>query len=210
MSQLPPPPSAPARPFPIGRFLAGAFLVVLGIGWLLDAVGAVHLDWDAILPIALILVGVALGVSAWRGKANGGLIALGVVLTVLLTIGTIVNVPFGGGVGDRTERPTSLASVPGRYELSMGKLTIDLTDLQPTAAGEQVTIKARVGLGQLVVLVPVSESPPVHAKVGVGDAQVFDREEGGIGVDLEVPGDQGASYRLELSVGMGQIQVQGG
>ena len=79
MSQLPPPPSAPPRPFPIGRFLAGAFLVVLGIGWLLDAVGAVSLDWDAILPIALILVGLALGVSAWRGKANGGLIALGIV-----------------------------------------------------------------------------------------------------------------------------------
>jgi hypothetical protein len=209
MSELPPPPPAPARSFPVGRLLAGAFLVVLGIGWLLETLDVVHLDWDAILPVALILVGLTLGYSAWRGQARGGLIALGIVLTGILTIGTVVDIPFGGGVGDRTERPSSTAAVPGRYELAMGKLTIDLTRL-PTQGTEQITVKARVGLGQLVVLVPESVSPPVHAKVGMGDVQVFDQEEGGIAVDLDVAGEQGASYRLELSVGMGQVQVQRG
>jgi hypothetical protein len=210
MSELPspPPPIPTERAIPIGRLLAGLFLVALGVGWLLDALDVVTIDWDVVLPVALVLVGITLAVAAMRGESHGGLVALGIVLTVILTVGTAVDIPFGGGIGDRTEQPTSLAEVHDSYELSIGKLTLDLTGLPAEHGVAEVTIRAKVGMGQLVVLVPSDASPAVHASVGMGDAQVFDRDEGGVGVKVDVPGDGGVPYRIDLSVGLGQIQVQ--
>ena len=84
-------------------------LVALGAIWLLDAIGAFDVDWDVLLPVVLIVVGAALVVAAWQGRGRG-LIALGVVITVVLSITTIVRVPLSGGIGDRVERPTSLGA----------------------------------------------------------------------------------------------------
>jgi hypothetical protein len=212
MSGLPSPPApAPQKhPLPIGRLLAGLFLVALGVGWLLDSLDILTIDWDVVLPVALVFVGVTLTVAAVRGESHGGLVALGVVLTVILTIGTVVDIPFGGGIGHRTERPTSLAEAHDAYELSIGKLTLDLTSLPAEHALAVVTIRASVGMGQLVVLVPGDASPAVHASVGMGDAQLFGRDEGGVGVKVDEPGAPGTAYRLDLSVGLGQIQVQRG
>ncbi len=208
MSDLPSPPtSSPARRLPIGRLLAGLFLVLLGIGWLLDALDVVTIDWDVVLPVALVLVGVTLAAAAVRGESHGGLVALGIVLTVLLTVGTAVDIPLGGGIGDQSERPTSMVDTQGGYEIAVGKLTVDLTQL-PATGSPTATIRARVGIGQLVVLVPDDASPAIHAEVGIGDAQILGREEGGVGVQVDEPGATGAAYRLDLSVGLGQIQVQ--
>jgi hypothetical protein len=44
--------------------LVGALLVLVGIGWLLDA-GGVAVPWRALLPAALIAVGLAVLASAW-------------------------------------------------------------------------------------------------------------------------------------------------
>lgn len=210
MSSLPSPPVTPPKPLPIGRLLVGAFLVLLGIGWLLDAVDVLSVDWDVVLPVGLILVGIALVFSAWRGEGRGGLIALGVVLTVLLTVGTVVHIPLGAGIGDRTERPATLGAVPERYELSIGKLTVDLTRLPSGATMVPTTIRARVGIGQLIVLLPEGVTPPVKARVGVGEAVAGDRRNGGIGVQLDREGSDAAPFRLDLSVGLGQIEVRYG
>ena len=92
MTWYPAAPSPPpeSRRFPIGRLLAGVFLVLLGLGWLLDALGVPGIDWDLILPAALILVGIGLVVAARQTTGHGGLIALGIVLTVVLSIVTLV------------------------------------------------------------------------------------------------------------------------
>ena len=214
MSDLPPAPQTPPKPVPAGRLLLGVLLVLLGLGWLLDTTGAADLDWDLILPIGLILVGIALSIAWWQGRGRGGLIAIGVILTVVLTIGTVVRIPLGGGIGDRTERPRTFEAVGDRFELAIGKLTVDLRDLP--AGGEvptEVRIDAAVGIGQLVVLVG-SDIPCVatHAEAGVGEIVVFGEREGGIGPDhrTEVVCLGPPVLNLDVSVGLGQVEVRRG
>jgi predicted membrane protein len=213
MSELPPPPAPPARVFPIGRLLVGAGLVLAGVGWLLDALDVFDFDWDVVLPVLLILVGVALVVSAQRGEGRAGLIAFGAVLTVVLPLGTLVQIPFGGGVGDATERPTEFRD--RSYEHAIGKLTVDLSGLawDEASGTADATVDAAVGIGQLVVIVPqdIGCVAP-HARAGIGEVKVFGESEGGIGPDYEVRTSctVGPTLRLELSVGLGQVEVRHG
>lgn len=212
MSELPGPPPPTPRPAPVGRFLVGVFLVLLGIGWLLHSLDVVSVEWDLLLPIGLIAVGVALVMVAWRGGSPGALITLGAVLTVILTIGTFVKIPLAGGVGDRTERPPTLRD--RTYELSIGKLTVDLGGAAPgEGGGDAVRVAARVGIGQLVVIVPERITcVSTHARAGLGEVNVFGERRGGIGPDHRTEAVCLAApvLSLELSVGLGQVEVRRG
>ena len=210
MSELPPPPSTGPRRWPVGRLLVGVILVLLGIGWLLDSLDVATLDWDLVLPIGLIVVGAALVVTARRGEGHGGLLTLGIVLTVLLTIGTVVKMPLAGGVGDRTERPVTLKD--RTYELAIGKLTVDLSRVAETQDDPaHARIEAHVGIGELVVIVP-ERIPCVstHARAGLGEVSVFGETQGGIGPEFS-PGAVCLAtplLELELSIGIGDVEVR--
>ncbi|HEU4354936.1 MAG TPA: hypothetical protein VFT27_05045 [Actinomycetota bacterium] len=215
MSELPPAPQAPPKPFPIGRLLVGVLIVGLGVVWLLDAVGAVDVDWDVLLPVALIVVGVALVVAAWQGRGRGGLIALGIVLTVILTIATVVRVPLSGGIGDRIEQPTSLAAVAEPFELAIGELTVDLSHVTWSGADVpgEVRVEAAVGMGHLVVLVgPDFPCVSTHAEAGVGEVVVFGERRSGVSPEYRTEAVCMAAplLTLELSVGIGQVEVRRG
>ena len=214
MRSLPPPPVTPPKPLPIGRLLVGVFLVLLGIGWLLDALGAANLDWDLILSIGLILVGAALLVAGWQGRGRGGLIALGVALTVVLTIGTVARVPFGGGIGDRTVRPRTLEAVRDRFELSIGKLTVDLRDVAwHGEVPSEVRVEGAVGIGQLVVLVGGGfPCVAAHAEAGLGEVVVFGERQGGLSPEYRTEAVCLAApvLQLDVSVGLGQVEVRRG
>jgi hypothetical protein len=83
-------PAPPPRPRPDQRgpatatVLAGAMLVLVGIGWLLDANG-VAVPWRAVLPAALIAVGLATVAGSMRGRQHG-LMVIGLVLTLVLAL----------------------------------------------------------------------------------------------------------------------------
>jgi hypothetical protein len=194
-----------------GRLLLGLLLAVLGVLWLLDALDLVTIDWDVALPIALIAVGVCVLVAGSVGRGSGGLVALGIVLTVLLLAATVVEIPIGGGVGDRTYRPVQGQSKT--YELAVGMLTIDLTDttLPESAAG--VRIDAHVGVGKLLVVVPIrATSVRVHAKAGIGEVVVFGEHRGGFGPEFgsDTANEHAPGLAFELSVGIGQVEVRRG
>lgn len=215
MSELPPAPRTPPRPLPVGRLLAGVLIVGIGVVWLVDAVDAVDVDWDVLLPAALIVVGVALIVAAWQGRGRGGLIAIGIVLTVLLTIATAVRVPLSGGIGDRVERPTSVGAVTEPFELAIGELTVDLDGLTSSGADVpgEVRVEAAVGVGHLVVL--VGQDFPcvsVHAESGVGEVVVFGERRSGVSPEYRTEAVCAAAplLVLELSVGLGQVEVRRG
>jgi Cell wall-active antibiotics response LiaF, C-terminal len=210
MSSLPPAPAS-SRPDSVhtGRLLLGLALVALGVLWLLQALDVATIDWNIGLPIAVVAVGIALLVAGFVGRGSGGLVGLGVVLTILLAVSTVVDVPLGGGIGARSYHPA--ITLNRTYELAIGKLTVDLTTLP--AEGEDQTIRAHVGIGQLVVVVPRSAfAADVNAKVGVGDATVFGVSEGGFGVEYRNPRSSTVDkvVVLDLSVGIGQVEVRRG
>jgi hypothetical protein len=214
MSELPPAPETPPKPLPIARLFVGVLLVGLGVVWLLDAVGAVEVDWDVLLPAALIVVGLALVVTAWQGRGRGGLIALGVVLAAILTLTTVVRIPLSGGVGDRVERPTSLEATTDPFELAIGKLTVDLGDLTWGAeAPGEVRVEAAVGMGELIVLVgPDFPCVSVRAEAGVGELDVFGERRSGVAPEYRTEAVCLAAplLVLDLSVGVGRVEVRRG
>jgi predicted membrane protein len=195
--------------------ILGLVLVGVGVIWLLEALDVVSFSFLAVLPAALIIVGVAL-IGAARTGRHSGLIVLGVVLTAILTIASSFDIRLQGGVGERTERPTALADLQREYHLSVGQLTIDLRDVT-FPDGRTTNLKASVGMGQLTVRVPDGTGLDVRATghVGAGQVMLFGRQNSGLDVDLTAgslpqgivsrPGQ--ATLTLDLSVGLGQIEV---
>ena len=214
---------APTRPPGgprLGHIVLGAILVLIGVGWLLEALDVVDIPWRFLLPSALIIVGVALAVGARTGS-HGGLVAVGVVLTVLVLLAgaldVLADIPFSGGIGDKNHQPT--AAVQDEYRWGMGKMTLDLREAD-ALAGEE--IEASVVIGELIVIVPDDVLLVITAHSGVGDVIVFGEESGGFDADLECVGTaleiscggDGAlnpalaSLRLDLEVAVGKVEVQ--
>jgi len=214
MTTEPLPPAGPAPPADrhgpaAATVLVGALLVLIGIGWLLDAAG-VEVPWRAVLPAALIAVGLACVAGAFRGRQHA-LMVVGVTLAVVLSLAAAADwdleIPLGGGVGDRTERPTTPADLTG-YELGVGNLVVDLRQLQVPPGTTRV--QARVGVGELAVEVPQGVSVAVVARSGLGQVQALGQEEGGLASRIDTVSEAGGDRRLELDlrVGLGQVRVE--
>ena len=202
----PPPPPEPVTPW-AGRLVLGLVLVLFGVGWLLESLD-VDVPWDVVFPAALIGIGMMLVFSARSGTGQVGLIVAGIVVTILLVLGTAIDVPFGGGVGDRSVHPTG-ARVEREYERGIGTLTLDLTDLDFDAIEVPFDLRARVGIGDLVIIVPEGAAVAVEAHAGLGSVRVDGVEEAGIDAELSVPAPGAApSIRLEASVGIGEVRVE--
>jgi hypothetical protein len=188
--------------------LVGALLVLVGIGWLLDA-GGVEVPWRAILPAALIAVGLACAAGAFQGRQHA-LMVVGVALTLLLSVAVAadwnLDLPLAGGVGDRTERPATPAELR-RYELGVGNFQLDLRQLQVPAG--TTAVEARVGIGELDVRLPDGVAVDVVASSGLGQVQVLGREEGGLASRIETSaGDGDRRLRLDVRSGLGQVRVE--
>jgi predicted membrane protein len=205
---LPPAPPSDRRGPATATVLVGALLVLVGIGWLLDA-GGVRVPWRAVLPAALIAVGLACVAGAFRGRQHT-LMVVGVALVVVLSAAVAtdwdLDVPLAGGVGERSEQPSTPADLR-LYELGVGNYRLDLRQLQVPPG--TTTVEARVGIGELVVDAPGGVSVEVDARSGLGQVRVFDRQESGAGSRVEVTAEQGGDrrLRLDLRVGLGQVEV---
>ncbi len=218
-----PPPSAPAAaPRPrgprLGHIVLGAVLVLIGVGWLLEALDITNVPWRFLLPSVLILVGLALTLGARTGS-HGGLVAVGVVLTVLVLLAgaveVLLDVPLAGGVGDQTRTPTT--TVKSEYRWGVGKMTLDLTQAQGLVGAE---IAASVVVGELVVIVPDDLALVIDARVGLGEVNVLGTSSDGVDPSLECAGtsrdlqcgeDVTRGERvlvLDLEVAMGKVEVR--
>jgi hypothetical protein len=190
--------------------LVGALLVLVGIGWLLDA-GGVQVPWRALLPAALIAVGLACVAGAFQGRQHA-MMVLGLALTAVLAVAVAtdwnLDVPLTGGVGDRTERPATPADLT-EYELGAGDFLLDLQQLQ-VPPGTTTSVDARVGVGELVVEIPDGVTVRVVASSGLGEIQVLGEQDNGFANRVDTTVEAGSDRRLELDlrVGIGQVRVQ--
>lgn len=191
-----------------GTIVTGIVLVILGTVWLLDAADLVSVRLTMVVPIALAVVGLALIVGSFRGQ-HPGLVTLGVFLTIATLLISFVPAGFRGGIGDREIIVTQESQLEERYDLALGKLTLDLAGLEMT---ESATIAMSVGAGEIQVRVPSGVPFRVEASVGAGEVLVRDEASGGIMPthNYSSPGFDTAPITLtiNLNVGAGKVEVR--
>lgn len=149
-----------------------------------------------------------------RTGRHGGLVALGVVLTVVLGFSSSFNITLAGGIGERVERLQAAIELRDEYRLAMGTMTVDLSGLAgrlPTGAS---ALEASVGMGELVVIVPRGVEIRADGEVGAGELVLLDRTWNGLGVEgaVETPGygTGGSRLILRLSAGLGTVKLREG
>ena len=97
-----------------------------------------------------------------------------------------------------------------KYELGIGKLTLDFADVS-LPKGETF-VKATVGIGKLNVIVPANASVEVEGRVQAGGLRLLDERDNGTHVRAHVVDRTGSGRVLVLDAraGLGKVQVQRG
>jgi hypothetical protein len=167
----------------------------------------VHLTLAAVLASGLIVVGTALVLSAWFGRARG-LIPIGVLLLLATIPASVIDVPITGGIGERVYHPIARTELRRTYELGIGHLVVDLRDTPLTH--RVTTITGSLGIGELEVDVPANVRVDVRAHAGAGATEIFGHLDDGVSQDTHrVAGiRQPGVLRLDLRVGAGSIHVR--
>ncbi len=156
---------------------------------------------------AVVAIGAALAVTAFAGGARWlALPAVAFVIAVAVT--AAAGVDLHGGVGDRAYRPTTLREVHDGYQLGAGRLEIDLREVKFPAG--YTHLRVRLGVGEVVVLVPKDVCVATRARVGGGYAGALDRQAWGLDVDWvsRPPSPQSVPHlALDAHLGLGALYV---
>ena len=156
---------------------------------------------------AWFLIVVAGLVFLWTSRRRGIAVALAAVLTLVLVaaVSAVIaafawfDVSLDDGVGKKTYTPAVVAS---DYKLGIGDLRLDLTRVTSTAP---TLVHARVGIGELKIVVPRGAAVSVDAKVKVGNADILGRHDDGTHVHVRTA--QGGRFDVVAKVGAGHIEV---
>src|ERR1700759_2519697 len=194
------------RPWPlIGLAIAGAALIVLlSRAVFRPEAGA---GWIFVLVVGLAVLWVSRR-ARWGGRLLKVFVAL-VVATLAALVTAVVlafswfNVSLGDGVGDHVYSPSTPAAVAPSYRLGVGNLRIDLSAIRPGA--RELNVSAKVGVGELRVVVPRGVPVEVDARAKLGDVYVLSREDSGRNAVVKT-GARGG-YVIDATVGLGKVLV---
>jgi phage shock protein PspC (stress-responsive transcriptional regulator) len=212
-------PAVPAGPrSPVPGITVAAVLISVGVLALLTRLTG----WDpgpgAFLGTALLVVGLGLVAAAFsRGRtAKGGLIALGVVLSVALLFASAA--PWStvrGGIGDRTWTVTTAEAVRSSYDGAVGDVRLDLSRIDVSELDEPIRTTFHGGVGDVDILLPADADARVTVHSGLGDVTVLEGEP----YDGELyPGDGMGTWvddgtpeiDLTVNAGVGDVEVSRG
>lgn len=177
----------------------GLLLVAVGVIWLLAALDVPAVRWDLALSAALVGVGVALVLAAGR-SGSGGLIVLGLLMTVVLSGLSTVNLRVDSAFGERVARPSSMAALEREYSHAFGSFTLDLTSLDIPEGTTRIRVAN--AFGETTVRLPARAAVKVDASTVFGEARILGKTFSGVGTNQseETPDFEGASRRLEIEV----------
>jgi predicted membrane protein len=205
--QTAPPTKPPGRTY--GPVVAGLLLVAVGLLWFLDVLDVIELRFALVVPAVLAVIGLALIIGAFDGP-HTGLVIAGVFVTIAtLALAVVPDGVFSGGVGERNIVVADQSELKERYDLGLGEMNLDLSDLDLTSSA---TIAASVGAGQLRITLPPDIPVAIEARVGAGEIDLLGEGADGISVDLDHTSDgfdtAPITLTLELSVATGEIKVE--
>jgi phage shock protein PspC (stress-responsive transcriptional regulator) len=156
---------------------------------------------------AVVAIGAALVLSAFTGRARR-LVLPAVAFVLSVAVIAAAHVDLHGGAGERTYHPHVLSEVRHDYRLGAGRLEIDLREVA-FPPGE-TRLHVRLGVGELVVLVPRDVCVATSAQIGGGYVGALEQRSGGLDVDWsERPSPPPRTPRLVLNgdIGLGALLV---
>jgi len=188
----------------IAIMVVAAAVIALGV---LDGTGLVTVPLLGYAATALLIVGVALVVSAWTGRARG-LLPLGCLLLALTVVG------MGAVMGDSDNPRWTQVSSYSTVEELPGPLVYDLAEVRTDLAGidldRDATYSVAVDSGTIVVTVPRDANVVVHATVDVGTIKALEQQRQGTdltGTFSSHPDPGGPVLTLDLTVDVGSVTV---
>jgi phage shock protein PspC (stress-responsive transcriptional regulator) len=178
-------------------------LVAIAVAVTLILDQQVGMDAPAYIVAALLAVAVGCLIGTVWGNA-GGLVGLGLLLTVALMVTSAV--PHGP-VGEQLREPQTLAGLQSSYRHGIGQFELDLSqfDKPSQLAGRTVHIEA--GIGQTIVYVPKSLPVKLDAELEGGEISAFGREWHGHGNDVTTVDGEGKALHLVINQRFGDMEV---
>ena len=176
-------------------------LVAFGGAWAAAAGG------EAIVAGLVIAAGVAIVAGAFLKPVRWLILPA---LALALSAGAVsaAGIDLDGGVGERDYRPASVTDLRDRYELGIGKLTVDLRDTELPPGDTPVELD--VGMGSARLIVPDDVCVATSAEIGVGYAGVFDSDNDGIDVDYDewhTPPAGTSRLVVDADIGVGELLI---
>jgi phage shock protein PspC (stress-responsive transcriptional regulator) len=195
----------PART--IARIALGALLAFVVAGAAIGVGIAAALGGGVVIASLAVVTGIVLIATAFFGGVRW-LIVPALALVLPLGVVAAADLDLEGGIGDRSYRPATVGELRDTYEIGIGDLDVDLRDLDLPAGRTNVALD--VGMGEAVVWVPEDACVTSDVQIGVGAADVFDRDQGGVDVSHEDsaaarPGQ--SEVHIDADVGIGVIEV---
>lgn len=209
-----PPPTPPARPptqpregSVLGRITLGVTAIGLGVLAILDNLDALAIDAQPYhyLALAVTIIGVGLLVGAFAGRARW------LILVLALLIPTLIFSPFFRSETRRADlrvRPATFSELDTSYDLDVGQLVIDLTDLPWN--GQEIDLDANVDVGSVVIRLPEDVGIDGSANVDIGQVSDRERTSAGIGnpqLEWNESGSDG-TVMLDAHVSLGEIEIK--
>lgn len=198
----------PQRPRRYGAVVLGALFVVGGGLWMLDILDVIELQMGILLPAFLAVIGLALVIGSFDGT-HPGLITAGVLVALAsLAVVATPHDAFRGGIGDRTVTVSGQETLLQRYDIGMGNLTLDLSELEMTVPA---TVEVTAGAGNITVILPQDVTVAIEASAGAGQIDLLGRTADGLSVDRSYVSEgidaEEAMLTLDLDVAAGNIEV---
>jgi phage shock protein PspC (stress-responsive transcriptional regulator) len=201
---------------PIPGVTIAALLIVEGVLVLLSRFAGWDIGPRGFLGAALLVVGLGLIAAAFSGRrtARGGLIALGVLLSLALLGTSAINWRHAtDGVGDRTYVPRTTAEVQSVYRGGIGDMRVDLQNITGLGSLRQpIATRVDAGVGDVTIVVPRDADVRVSAHSGIGHVDLFGGggSSGGLfaGHGTESwSGDGKPEIDLIINAGIGDVEV---
>jgi phage shock protein PspC (stress-responsive transcriptional regulator) len=208
-------PAAPAGPrSPVPGLTIAVLLIVVGVLALLPRLTEWSPGPRVFVAAALLVVGLGLLAAAFIGgrTAKGGLITLGIVLSLALLIASAT--PWDGvraGIGDRTYTPATAEAVRSQYHGGVGDVRLDLSRIDVSDLDEPVRTTLNAGIGDVDIVVPPDADISLDVNNGIGDVEIFgsDAADGGFwpaeGSSWLDEGDP--DIVLTINAGVGDVEV---
>lgn len=182
-------------------------VLLLSLGLFLAAAAAAGLGGGTAVAIAVLVAGVAIFLAAFGGRRLRWLILPAFAVAIGATAVAAADVDLHGGFKDDTLAYTRADALQRSYEVGAGRLQLDLRRVRFPAGDTR--IEARVGVGELQVLVPPGICVATDSHVSAGAISWFGHDSGGTDLDLRTQASQRGKPRLVIRgrVGMGHLEI---